>query len=166
MWILEKYAYSHGFTHLCTTVSEKNIYSLHNIKEAGYEYDHSEIKYEGLPRAVFVKDIYKYVSLYNKMILGTIGFLENKSEPNALVVEGINFTKCFEGEISFASTGDILEYNDLDSGKTYYGLFVKKITSMVLVFVPERRSLQLIDFSYDINSLKLKRVWINTIGGI
>lgn len=162
MWVMEKYAYNNGFTHLCTTVSEKNTYSLHNIEEIGYEYDHDAIKYGGLPRCVFVKNIEKSVSLYNKRILKVIGALENKREP----LEGINFSKCFQGDLSFASTGDILEYQDLDSGKVYYGLLIKKFTLMVLIYVPENCCLQLVDFSYNINRLKCQRVFINTEGGI
>lgn len=166
MWILEKYAYNSGFTHLCTTVSEKNIYSLHNVKEAGYEYDHNAVKYGGLSRCVFVKDINKSVSLYDKMILKIVGSLENESEPNALTLEGIDLTKCFQGEMSFANTGDILEYQDLDSGESYYGLLIKKFTLMVLIYIPENCRLQLVDFSYNISSLKFERVLINTVGGI
>lgn len=162
MWILEKYAYTNGFTHLCTAVSEKNIYSLHNVKEAGYEYDHNAVKYGGLSRCVFVKDIRQSVSPYNKMILKVIGSLENKSEPNALIEEGIDLNKCFQGELSFASTGDILEYQDLDSGKVYYGLLIKKITWMVLIYISEYNRLQLVDFSYNINRLKFQKVLINT----
>lgn len=166
MWILEKYAYNNGFTHLCTTVSEENTYSLHNVKETGYEYDHNAVKYGGLSRCVFVKDIKKSVSLYDKMILKIIGSLENKREPNALIVEGIDLTKCFQGELSFASTGDILEYQDLDSGNVYYGLLIKKFIMMVLIYIPENCCLQLVDFSYNINSLEFQKVLINTVGGI
>ncbi len=163
MWILEKYAYSCNFTHLCTTVSEKNIFSLHNVKELGYEYDHNAVKYGGLPRCVFVKDIKRSVSSYNKIILEVIGTLKNKSEPNALVMEGIDLTKCFQGELSFASTGDILEYQDLDFGEIFYGLLLKENALKVLIYVPENYCLQLVDFSYNIGSLKFQRVWINTV---
>lgn len=166
MWILERYAYNHGFTHLCTTVSNKNIYSLNNIKDSGYEYDHNAIKYGGLSRDVFVKDISKSVSPYNKMILNVINSIENKRGSNELVIEGINFDKCFEGEFSIATTGDILEYEDSDSGKNYYALLFSKFTPMVLICIPEKDSLQFVDFSYNISSLKLQKVWINTVGGI
>lgn len=166
MWILEKYAYNNGVTHLCTTVSEKNTYSLHNIKEAGYEFDHNAVKYGGLSRCVFVKDIKSSVSLYNKMILKMVGSVENKSEPNALILEGINLAKCFQGELSFANTGDILEYQDSDSDKIYYGLLIKKFTLMVLLYIPENCRLQLVNFSYNIGSLRFQRILINTVGGI
>lgn len=163
MWILEKSAYNQGFTHMCTTVSDKNIYSLHNIQAMGYQYDHNALKYGGLSRKVFVKDISKSVSSYNKMILSIISSIEGKREPNALVIEGINFDRCFEGEISIANTGDIIEYEDIDTAKIYYALLVKKFTPMILMFNPEKGCLSFMDFSYNISSLKLKKVWINTV---
>lgn len=165
MHILEKYAYSLGFTHLCTTVSEKNIYSLHNVKEVGYEYDHSALKYGELSRGVFVKDIKSSISAYNKMIYETINSLEGRKEPNALIVEGINFDKCFPGELFLANTGDMLKYLDSDSGGIFYGLFIKKFTPMVLIYSSEKHCLELLDFSYHIGSLELQEIFLNTVGG-
>lgn len=165
MWIVEKHAYNRGITHLCTTVSKDNKYSLKNIWESGYEYDQSTIKYGGLSRELYVKNITQSVSVYNKNILTVIHSLEDRSEPNALIMEGVNLNRCFQGDISIANTGDVLEYEDTDSGNTFYGLYFKKFTPMVMVFIPEKRSLQLVDFSERINCLKLQKVWINAIGG-
>lgn len=163
MWILEKYAYNSGFTHLCTTVSEKNEYSLHNIKVAGYKYDHNTIKYGGLSRCVFVKDIKNSVSLYNKVVLKIVESIENKCESKALILESINLSKYFQGELSFASTGDLLEFQDSDSGEIYYGILVKNLTLMVYIYVPEDGRFTLVDFSYNINGLRLTRVFINAV---
>lgn len=54
---LETIARAQGITHLCTTVSGDNVYSLNNIRAFGFEFDHDAIKYGGLARKVFVKDI-------------------------------------------------------------------------------------------------------------
>lgn len=57
MQLIERYAYAQGYTHLCATVSKENQYSLKNIVSEGYQYDHSAVKYGGMNREVYVKDI-------------------------------------------------------------------------------------------------------------
>ena len=166
MWIIEKIAFNRGYTHLCTTVSPKNVHSTNNIKSAGYKYDHSAIKYEYLARDIYVKDIDINIASYNKHIIEIVSSLENKKNCNDLVLEGINFDRCFIGELDIVNTGDILEYEDVDSGNTYYGLVIKKFILMILIFIPEKKSLQIVDYADNINSLRLKKVWINTIGGL
>ena len=42
------------------------------------------------------------------MILGIIDSIEGKNEPDALVIERINFERYFQGDLAVASTGDIL----------------------------------------------------------
>ena len=55
--ILEKIAYTRGFTHFCTSVSPNNPYSVNNTLAMGYEYDHQEELYDGLLRNVYVKEL-------------------------------------------------------------------------------------------------------------
>ena len=78
----------------------------------------------------------------------------------------INLSKYFQGELSFASTGDLLEFQDSDSGEIYYGILVKNLTLMVYIYVPEDGRFTLVDFSYNINGLRLTRVFINAVGEI
>ena len=55
--ILEKTAYTRGFTHFCTSVSPNNPYSINNMLAMGYEYDHQEELYGGLLRNIYVKEL-------------------------------------------------------------------------------------------------------------
>lgn len=55
--ILERYAASRGYTHICATVSEENSYSLNNMLKCGFERDHEDIKYGGLKRTVMWREI-------------------------------------------------------------------------------------------------------------
>ena len=55
--ILEKNAYTRGFTHFCTSVSPNNPYSINNMLAMGYEFDHSEDLYGGLLRNIYVKEL-------------------------------------------------------------------------------------------------------------
>lgn len=57
LYFLEKYAYHTGYTHLCTTVSPDNLYSMRNVLACDYEKDHEAIKYGGLKRIVLCKNI-------------------------------------------------------------------------------------------------------------
>ena len=66
MGMLEKYAVSRGFTHLCATVSPKNLHSKANMQAMGYEYDHTQEKYGGVVRDVFVKNIAEETAEYNR----------------------------------------------------------------------------------------------------
>lgn len=44
--------------------------------------------------------------------------------------------------------------------------YIATIGDMVLICIPEKNCIQFIDFSYNISSLNLQKVWINTVGGI
>lgn len=57
---LAYYAKSLGFTHLCTTVSPDNEYSLNNILDLGFTKDHEAIKYGGSKRVVCVLSLDQY----------------------------------------------------------------------------------------------------------
>ena len=57
MLLLEACVISGGYTHLCSTVSGKNVHSLRNAQAVGYEFDHEATKYGGLARGVYVKTI-------------------------------------------------------------------------------------------------------------
>lgn len=162
MWLLEKYAYNCGITHLCTTVSGKNYYSLNNIKALDYEYDHSAIKYGGLSREVYVKDINSSILSYNKMIMSIISSIENKNEWNTLVTERFNLERCFQGDLTIANTGDIAEYKDFYLDKTYFGLLERKCDLRVFTYISETDGTQMTSISDNENGLKLQKVWINT----
>lgn len=55
--LIEKYAFLKGYTDLCATVSEDNIYSLNNMLASGFERDHEAIKYGTLKRTIMCKKI-------------------------------------------------------------------------------------------------------------
>jgi len=55
--MLEERARKLGIDGLCASVSPLNDVSRNNLMACGYEYDHSEVKYEGLERDIFFKEI-------------------------------------------------------------------------------------------------------------
>lgn len=55
--IIEMYACSRGYTDLCATVSEDNLYSINNMLACGFERDHEAIKYGTLKRTIMCKKI-------------------------------------------------------------------------------------------------------------
>lgn len=52
--VLEEYAVAAGVQLLCTTVSPKNPYSIHNVLRLGYTFDHTLVKY-GFTRNLYYK---------------------------------------------------------------------------------------------------------------
>lgn len=161
MWILEKIAAQRGYTHLCTTVSSKNIYSLNNITDSGYTYDHSATKYGGLSRAIYVKNINESISTHHKTITNKIDENKNTKEQKAFFQNSFTRNQCFKGEVTLASTGDLMEYESISTGKTYYGLYINDTAPMI--YLPEVDRSKMIHFSNCIDQLRLKAIWINTV---
>lgn len=153
MCILEKNAYHKGYTHLCTTVSANNSYSLHNIQSMGYDYDHSAIKYGGLSREVYVKDIKKAVTEYNDSVY-------RFTEDDTAVFDQNHLDRYFQGNLSIASTGDIAEYMNQSTGMIHYGILIKE-QDTIKIYLPEISS-SVLSFEYNIQPLQLRQIWINT----
>lgn len=154
MWILEKYAYNKGYTHLCTTVSASNIFSLHNIQIMGYDYDHSAIKYGGLSREVYVKDIKRDVDTYNDSVYHSIN-------NNKVIFKQQDLNQCIQGDLSIASTGDIAEYVHTDTEMIYNGILIKN-QDTIKIIIPDK-SQSVLPFANKIQQLELKQIWINTL---
>lgn len=166
MWILEKCAANCGYTHLCMTASPKNIYSISNSESMGYAYDHSEEKYGGLLRNIYVKNIASSVKKYNEIVIQSACSLEGLQENKELVLEGIELNKCIRGDVELANTGDVLVYEDRDSGEIYYGLFIKKFVPMVVIYSREKCVLQVKEYDKKIESMILKYALLNTVRGV
>lgn len=156
MWVIEKLAFIRGYKYLCVSVSPKNMYSKRNIIRSGYEFDHSEILYGGLEREVYVKKL--NVDKYNLEVIKTASDFEGKDKQ----LHDIDLSNCIIGTIEIASTGDILEYRDSNSGDSSFGLFIKRISPFVLLYDVNRKLWSVFDYNDMINGLELTNVWINT----
>jgi GNAT superfamily N-acetyltransferase len=163
IWIMEKYAYNIGLHDLCTTVSPDNQISLQNVLEMGFQIDHKAIKYNNFERVVFYKNIYNSVSNYNNNLFRIIRSLEGKENVNDFILEGINFDRCFQGELQIMTSGDIVQYTDNDTGNDIFGVYMINTSPYILIYLPSCNKLCLINFSEKIESLVLKKVWINTL---
>lgn len=154
MWILEKYAYNKGYTHLCTTVSASNSYSLRNIQKMSYNYDHSAIKYGGLSREVYVKDIKRDVDTYNDSVCQSI-------KNNKTIFKQQDLIQYIKGNLSIASTGDIAEYVHKATEMIYYGILIKNQDTIKVIILDKSQSV--LPFANKIQQLELKQIWINTL---
>lgn len=96
MWVLEKYAYKTGHLFLCSTADKDNIYSVNNLINSNYKKDSSVIKYDGLERELYVKDIEKSQKEYIDSLIGLFDFEKIKKY-------------CLLGDISIANYGDLVE---------------------------------------------------------
>jgi hypothetical protein len=88
--------------------------------------------------------------------------LVNSYQNPDAVVDGINLNNCFIGSIDIANTGDVLEYVDTDSGENYYGVLLKNSSLSVCVFIPEKETIQMKEYSERIGVLQLTNIYINT----
>lgn len=156
MWLLEKIAYIKCYNFLCVSVSPDNHYSKQNIINSGYQYDHQEYLYDGLYREVYVKEL--SVKKFNTDVIRFANEYEGKKE---LFIKPY-LSNCFKGTMSVATTGDILEYFDNDTGGTYFGLYIVKLTPFVLLYDKINQKMTVYDYSDNINGLILKNVWINS----
>lgn len=55
--LFDRIAKRQGFAYICCTVAPQNHHSKVNIIKAGYRYDHTQKKYEGLEREVYIKTL-------------------------------------------------------------------------------------------------------------
>lgn len=156
MWILEKIAYIRYYKFLCVSVSPYNEYSKRNIIKSGYEFDHQECLYGGLEREIYVKEL--RVDNYNAGIINSVCKFEGKRD----VCFTPDLTRCFKGTISIATTGDVLEYYEKNTGKSYFGLYIKKFTPFVLLYDINTQKWTVFEYSDNINGLILKNVWLNS----
>lgn len=156
MWLLEKIAHNIGYKFLCVSVSPNNEYSKRNIINSAYEFDHQENLYGGLEREVYVKEL--RVSHYNASVIKYVNECEEKKRLDVK----LDLSNCFQGNISIATTGDVLEYYNQKTGKSHFGLFIKKYTPFVLLYDINAQKWRVFEYSDNINGLLLKSVWINS----
>ncbi len=154
MWLLEKIAYAKDYKFLCVSVSPQNEYSKRNIINAGYEFDHQEYLYDGLDREVYVKEL--RVNNYNMEVIKFASECEGKEK----LYLNPDLSRCFKGTMSIATTGDVLEYYNQSTGKSYFGLYIKKFTPFVLLYTNTQKW-SIFEYADSINDLTLKNVWIN-----
>lgn len=159
MWIMEKLAFSMGFEQMCTTVSPDNKYSRDNIIRCGYLYDHSAIKYSGIRREVFVRFI--EVGKYNEQIASAVDRSVGKSYDGKEYDEIIN--NCYCGDKDIATTGDIAEYVDDNSGAHYFSYIIRDDNTVVVFPDDESGKLQKKQMYENIGSLTLRQIWINPV---
>ena len=128
--ILEKIAYTRGFTHFCTSVSPNNPYSVNNTLAMGYEYDHQEELYDGLLRNVYVKEL--NVGEYNDQLIRAARKYEGTSLPEF----SLDASDYIAGVLSLCTTGDIAEFIN-DAGESVYGLILFTPDASVLLKNPD-----------------------------
>lgn len=160
MWLIEKKAYQKGYHYLCTSVSPNNQYSKNNILKAGYTFDSITSLYGGLEREIYVKEL--SIKNFNRTILQVAGKLEGIRANNDLITEGIELSNCFIGTDDLATTGDIIEYSDINSGKMFYGLFIDAIEQQVLLCNVFDGTFKIFTYSHDIEGLQQTKVLLNT----
>lgn len=132
MWILEKYAYKTGHSYLCATADGENLYSTNNLVQSNYQKDSLTVKYGGLARELYVKDIEKYQKEYIDS-LDSVSNLEKLKE------------YCFLGDIDIANYGDIVEYNN----------------KLGIIYPDEKIRFEDGEL-LSINDLKDIKIWVNT----
>lgn len=156
MWILEKIAYIKGYKFLCVSVSPDNKYSRCNIINSGYEFDHQEFLYGGLNREIYVKEL--KVNKYNEEVIKFVSECEGKRE----LFPFSDLSTYFRGVLSVATTGDVIEYSEQSTGKSYYGVYIKKFMPIILLYDIVMQKWTVFEYSDIINNLSLKNVWINS----
>ena len=125
MLFLERYAVEKGYTCLCTTVSDKNKYSLNNIVQLSYEYDHSAIKYGGLQRKIFVKNVETEKAERRKKVLTYMEeMLQTKNIQNIIKDEAQQNSNFLEIDYEIAVSGDIVEYYHEKEEMSKYGILL------------------------------------------
>lgn len=155
MLILERYAFERGYTHLCTTVSEKNIYSLQNIIQVGYQFDHNAIKYGGLSRKVFVKDISSNKNFLVKKVLYSVANNFFNKTPSTSTIKTPIQKYYLQSEYALAGTGDILEYRLTNRAEKKLGILINNY----VYFKKNQR----FPFKSCIGKWKLYQVWFNLL---
>lgn len=160
MWISEKMAYMNGCTHLCTSVSPDNRFSLRNVSAMDYQFDHTEELYNGLLRNVYVKKI-KVADYFQKVFL-TAGRYENRQFLSPVV----DISGCMPGDINLCCPGDVAVYIKKDTGESVYGLLIWQ--SALLVLLPDENNVwKIMPFARKISDrFILDKVLINTTDSI
>lgn len=125
MLFLERYAVEKGYTCLCATVSYKNKYSLNNIVQLRYEYDHSAKKYGGLQRNIFVKSVEKEKKERRKKILDYMEEMFETKNIQNIIKNDIEKNKYFlKIGYEIAGSGDIVEYYHKKKKMSKYGILL------------------------------------------
>ncbi len=159
MRIMERLSWSMGFREMAATVSPENEFSRSNIIKSGYLYDHTAVKYNGMLRDVFVR----YIDMKELEASVTEAIRSQSSKPyrGELIFPQEKRERCYFGDLSIATTGDIAEFRMLSSGETYYGLLVKKDTDKVLTIDPSTGNTDLIPHELCLKTMELVSVRID-----
>lgn len=162
IWISEKIACARGYEYFCATVSPINKYSRNNCLASGFQYDHTAVKYGGADRDVLVKKLGGAEAAAE--VIQRAKALEGSSRKGA-VIEGIDLEKCYRGSIELATTGDVIAFENADTGEITYGLYLLQEQPGVLLFDAKKQCLAITAYEEAANNLRVKQVWINPIGG-
>ena len=155
MWILERYAYENGYTKLCTTVSPDNKYSLNNIESLQYKFELEAIKYGGLKRYLYVKDIKKFNEERNNELEKQLNDYEKN---NTLINFKIN--DYYVGKENILFTGDVVEYSN-ESNEKMYGIYFKKKNPIIYLFDTKNKKVIITGFSKTINDYHISNYFIS-----
>jgi len=157
MWILERYAYEHGYTKLCTTVSPDNLYSLNNIEKLQYQFELEAVKYGGLRRYLYVKDIKKFSDAKNKELEKQ---LEEYEKTNTLI--NLELNDYYTGQENIVFTGDVVEYSNA-SNEPMYGIYFKRDTTTptICLFDTKNKKVVITEFSKTINDYHISNYYIS-----
>ena len=75
----------------------------------------------------------------------------------------LDLSKCLKGSLSIATTGDVFEYYNRNTGKSHFALYIKRFSPLVLMQDNITKKWTVFEYSQSINDLKLKNVWINSL---
>lgn len=155
MWILERYAFEKGYTKLCTTVSPDNKYSLNNIKNLKYEFDSEVIKYGGLNRYLYVKDIKSFGKRRNEELLKK---LKNYEKENKMIQ--LDLKNYYNGEKDILHSGDVVEYIN-DTNEKIYGIYYKDNNPLIFIFDNKNQKVIMKDFNIENKNYKINKYYIS-----
>jgi len=155
MWILERYAFEKGYTKLCTTVSPDNKYSLNNIINSKYEFDSEVIKYGGLNRYLYVKDIKSFGIIKNKKLLDKL----KKYEKDNKIIQ-LNLEDYYNGQIDILHSGDVVEYIN-ENNEKMYGIYYNEKDPLICLFNNKTQKVKIINFNNEINNFKINKCYIS-----
>jgi len=155
MWILERYAYENGYTKLCTTVSPDNKYSLNNIEKSSYKFEMEVIKYGGLNRYLYVKDIKSFNQIRNANLITQ---LNNYAKNNEII--NFNLENFYNGQENILFPGDIVEYINKNNEKIY-GIYFKEKNPKICLFDKKNHQVKITNFENEIDNYHINHYYIS-----
>ncbi|ORX81660.1 hypothetical protein BCR32DRAFT_293172 [Anaeromyces robustus] len=156
MWILERYAYEKGYTKLCATVSPDNKYSLENIERSSYKFELEAIKYGGLKRYLYVKDIKSFNEMRNEILLKKLKEYEINNE----LIE-FHLENYYIGEENILHTGDVIEFINKNND-VFYGIYFIEKNPYVCIFDNHNQKVIITDYCKEFNDYKINKYYISS----